>query len=249
MGETSNERFRGVANLFQDTEIKKFIKFYLFFIFILEILIFFFCFLCQLEPINIPFPWKYYFLASFLMPVSITFLLGIFVTAFNIFIYGSATQRSELDDALDGKPDNPGYLGKINYSLSLIRQAPFLLSLFVLGVGALIFSQIDTFFAMLGAFGEKAIQYILIALAVLFVVATVYGFVWMTMRYKLHKMKYQYEYKREIMAQLGMVVIDDKTVVNNDGQVITLKQAKGLSAAKLKNDAGSPYLITQSQKK
>ena len=58
------------------------------------------------------------------------------------------------------------------------------------------------------------------------VVATIFGFFWLFMKYKLEKMKCRYEYKRDVMTNLGLLVIDDNTLINHEGQVIAQDEAK-----------------------
>ncbi|MCJ7616020.1 MAG: hypothetical protein MUO43_05735, partial [Desulfobacterales bacterium] len=94
MPEPDKNKTRGISTLFDKDELKKIIRWYIALIFLLEVIIFCSCFLFQLEPVNLPFPWKYYFLSSFLVPIGVTFLLGIFVTAFNIFVFGSSNPQT-----------------------------------------------------------------------------------------------------------------------------------------------------------
>jgi hypothetical protein len=79
-------------------------------------------------------------------------------------------------------------------------------------------------------------------LGVVLAVATVFGFVWLFMKYKLEKMKCRYEYKRDVMTNLGLLVIDDYTLINHDGQVITQDEAKKRILEK------SPVLISRPKK-
>ncbi len=62
------------------------------------------------------------------------------------------------------------------------------------------------------------------------------------MKYKLEKMKCRYEYKRDVMTNLGLLVIDDNTLINHDGQVITQDEAKKRILEK------SPVLISRPKK-
>jgi len=39
-------------------------------------------------------------------------------------------------------------------------------------------------------------------------------------------MKCRYEYKRDVMTNLGLLVIDDNTLINHEGQVIAQDEAK-----------------------
>jgi len=224
MSEQDKNKYIGVATLFNNFELKRFIKFYIGLIFFLEIIIFFLCFLLQLKPISIPFPWKYYFLASFLIPIAVTFLLGICITAFNLFIFGNPTPQNTILTETGNEKNK--YLNNFNLLMSCIRQAPFLLGLLLLGIGSILFSRLDTFILLSREIGGKAIHYVFIASGVVFAVAAVFGLIWIFMKYKLEKMKFRYEYKRDVMTNLGLLLIDDNTLINNEGQVITRDEAK-----------------------
>jgi len=240
MSTLDNNNFKGISTLFDASELKKFIKYYISLIFLLEIIIFGSCFLFQLEPVNLPFPWKYYFLASFLVPIAVNF-----ITAFNLFIFGHSTPQSVDPGSSDDNNEKNSPFNKINASLTLIRQAPFLLTLLLLGIGAIIFSQLDNLIIFLGEIGVKTVEYALIILAVVFAVAVVFALIWIFMKYKLEKMKYDYQYKQEVMSQLGLLVIDKNTVVNHEGEVINKK--KKLLSEKTKGDKDA-LLIAQSTK-
>ncbi len=252
MSGLADTRLKGIASLFDTYELKKFVKFYISLIFLLEIIIFGSCFLFQLEPVNLPFPWKYYFLASFLVPIAVTFLLGIFITAFNLFVFGHSTPQSADSESSDNDDENDkennettGHFNKINASLTLIRQMPFLLTLLILGIGAIIFAQLDNLIIFLGEIGVKTVEYALIILGVVFAVAVVFALIWIFMKYKLEKMKYDYKYKQDVMSQLGLLVIDKKTVITPEGKVITQNKKKKLLPEKTKSNKDA-LLIAQS---
>jgi flagellar basal body-associated protein FliL len=248
MSEPDKNKTRGISTLFDKDELKKIIRWYIALIFLLEVIIFCSCFLFQLEPVNLPFPWKYYFLSSFLVPIAVTFLLGIFVTAFNIFVFGSSnpqTTDSENPENSDESPKQHSYVNRLNASLSFIRQAPFLLTLLLLGVGSIIFSQLDTLIVFMGEIGVKAVEYVLIILGVIFAVATVFALIWIFMKYKIEKMKYEYQYKQDVMTNLGLLIMDSNTVINNQGEVIIQNESKKVLPKKIKRDK-EHLLISQS---
>jgi hypothetical protein len=211
-------KYRGIATLFNSGELKGFIKTYLIFLFIIEILIFCICFLCQLEPINIPFPWKTYYLMAFTIPLAITFLLGVVVSAFNNYFFGAHTSTPEKEQAelADAKPD------LFQHSLGLVRRVPFLIGLLLLTVGAVIFSKLDLLFQFTAQAGAKAVNTILIGGAAILGIAAIFGVIWLIFNYKLHKMrmKCQYEYKTEVIKQLGLILTDDHKLINTEGKVI-----------------------------
>ena len=226
MSEQEKNKCIGVATLFDNIELKRFIKFYIGLIFFLEIIIFLICFLLQLKPFNIPFPWKYYFLASFLIPIAITFLLGIFVTAFNLFIFGTPNPKSDHIILAENASEKNNNLNSFNLLISCIRQAPFLLGLLLLCIGTIVFSKLDTIIVLSREIGGKAIQYVFIISGVILAAAAIFGFVWLFMKYKLEKMKCRYDYQRDIMTNLGLLVMDDSMLVDHKGQVITQDEAK-----------------------
>jgi hypothetical protein len=226
MNSDSHTKFAGIASLFESKEIKRFFKNYLFAICLLETLIFFISLFCLLEPFSMNFPWRYYLLASFLTPVVMTFLLGLVVKAFNVFFIENGSESRATPESADQDVHGGGTFARLNSSLSFLRQAPFLLSLLFLIVGAVIFSQLDHIFAVIGTVGEKALVYTLITLGVLFFVFTIFAFVWLILKFKLEKVKYQTDHKREVMLQLGMFLTDDDRLINHDGQIISLENKK-----------------------
>ena len=212
-------KYRGVATLFNSGELKGFIKTYLIFLFVIEILIFCICFLCQLAPFNIPFPWKTYYLMAFTTPLVITFLLGVVVTAFNNYFFGAntpATIENEAAEKIEAKQDF------VQQSLGLVRRVPFLIGLLILTVGAVFFSKLDLFFQFTAQAGAKAMDTLLIGGAAIIGVAAIFGVIWLVFNYKLHKMrmKCQYEYKTEVIKQLGLILTDDHKLINPEGKVI-----------------------------
>jgi urease accessory protein UreE len=48
------------------------------------------------------------------------------------------------------------------------------------------------------------------------------------LKFKLEKVKYQTDHKREVMLQLGMFLTDDDRLINHDGQIISLENKKQL---------------------
>lgn len=213
---------KGVAALFDITEIKTFLKNYIILVGIIEICIFSACFISQLGPGEIPFPWKTYFFAAFIIPVAITFLLGIFVMGFNKYLFGetdSVNQPVELYPELSGK----NYLAKFQAFLNTIQQVPFLISLLLLGIVSGIIFKIDEIVAFISRAGERTAQYLLISLGIVLFAGTVFAFVWMILAYKLKKtaMQYKHQYKHEVAKQLGIIIMDDNTVIDQKGNIIS----------------------------
>lgn len=220
MTESGTPEQKGIASLFSNMEIKHFLKNYLIFIAIVEAVIFFVSFVGQLGPETRSFPWKSYFFAAFIIPVAITFLLGIFVMGFNKYLYG---QNPLFDtDAFSEDPDAGGTITRVQAFLRLVQQLPFLLTLVLLGLGAGIVYKIDAIFAFIARFGEKSAQYLLIAIGILLAVGAVFGVIWMVLNYKLQKkaIEYRHSYKSDVVKRLGLVILEDDTVIDETGHVI-----------------------------
>ena len=110
---------KGIASLFDKEELKKFFKNYLILIAIAETFVFFVSFVSQLGPDNTPFPWESYFFAAFIIPIAITFLLGVCIMGFNTYLFGEESEEGELTYAFDGddeatEPDYPVQVGVVD---------------------------------------------------------------------------------------------------------------------------------------
>lgn len=213
---TSEERFRGIANLFDKAELKKFILNYLFALLIVEGLIFFVSFVVHLASAGEPFPWRGYVYASFIAPVVMTFMLGVIILFFNKYLYDHApTSSSELTNGFGGDLTLPS---KLQLALSITRQVPFLLGLLMLiAVSGLIY-KLDAILIFIGHAGERVALYILATLGVLLAVIAVFVMVWMYLSYRLRrdKLNHQYQYQRDVAERLGLVILDDNRVFDRD---------------------------------
>jgi len=223
MSESSRKKQRGVATLFDTGELKKYFKNYLILIGIAELFIFFVSFVGQLGPDNVPFPWRSYFFAAFIIPIAITFILGLCIMGFNSYLYGDTPVPDNNVIAFPQDAQQKGYLYKFQVLLYSIRQIPLLLGLILLGLCAGIIYKIDDIMLFIGHAGEKTAQYLLLALAVLLAVAAVFIIIWMVLNYKLRKksMAYQYRYRSDVVQHTGLIILDDQTVLDNEGNLMT----------------------------
>ena len=214
---------KGVASLFDDYEIKDLFRRYIQLLIVVEVLIFLVCWVYQLgidevavtgKPVDVPFPWKAYFLVSFSAPVAVTFLVGIVVVAFNSFLYGQKG-RPVFKEA-----QGDGFTGKIARAANFCFQLPFLLTLLLLGVFIGIVFNLGVITEYLARFGEAASKVILIGLGCVLLAGTIFGVVRMVLNYKLRKKNMEYDYKREVMDRLGIAILDERTMIDRQGQVV-----------------------------
>jgi len=214
---------KGIASLFDHYEIKDLFKRYVQLLIVVEVLIFLVCWVYQLgidevavtgKPVDIPFPWSAYFVVAFSAPVAVTFLVGIVVVAFNSFLYGQRGAPIFEEDRLDG------FAGKMAKVANFCFQLPFLLTLLLLGALIGVVYNLGTIMQYLARFGEAAARVALIGLGCVLVAGTIFGVVRMVLNYKLRKKNMEYEYKREVMARLGIAILDEQNMIDSKGKIV-----------------------------
>ncbi len=218
-----NQEHVGVAQLFNNTQLKTYFINYLHFIVAIEVLIFLVSCVGYLGASAEPFPWKFYFYVAFLVPIAITFLLGIFILAFNKYVFGKNPLQDTATTNAIGEPASKNLTIRLQTLLSYSRQIPFLMILFLLVSGSLLFYYLDAILLFLADESEKAIQYLLIAAAVILISGVIISVVWLLVNYKLRikMMEQQYQYKNDVMERMEMLIMDDNTVISKDGKVIS----------------------------
>jgi hypothetical protein len=225
MSAEKKEQHSGLATLFDGVELKSFFINYLWFIVAVEILIFLVSFLGHLGPDKGPFPWKFYFYVSFTAPVAITFLLGVFILAFNQFIFGNTPPHGEEGGVADEEDDRRSKLFQFNLFLNHIKKVPFRPLLFVLVACTVLFYKLDAIFLFIFNAGEKMVTFSLIACGILLVAGLIFGIAWIVSNYKLSKrqMEHEYRYRNDVMEKLGFLIMEDDTVIDKNGKLISQK--------------------------
>jgi len=52
------------------------------------------------------------------------------------------------------------------------------------------------------------------------VAGTIFGVVRLILNYKLRKKNMEYDYKREVMDRLGIAILDERTMIDSQGQMV-----------------------------
>ena len=216
---------KNFASLFDDKERKELLKKYIFFLAWLEVIIFFVTWLWQLGdsgydrfgPVETPFPWKAYFLISFIAPIAVTFLVGIVIVGFNRYLgRGEEEERKSID--FTKVPS--GKYSKLFHFLEYMRHAPFLALLVLVGLGVAVFYNIDSIMHFIRVVGGKSVRIGLIAGGVLLGVASIFGMVILILNYNLKKKSMDYQYKSQVAREFGLIILEDNTVINRNGQLL-----------------------------
>ncbi len=221
---------KGVAALFEKNEIKDLFITYLITICVIEGFIFFVSFLSQMGPETVPFPWKSYFFAAFIIPLAITFLLGIIVISFDRYIFGHQGIGRATSEIFQTAAETRSRIHKFHAFLYVIRQVPFLFGLISLVALSGIAYKLDDILAVIGDVGGRTAHYLFIGLAVVFGVGVIIGLIWMFLSYNLRKknLEYQYQYKKDVIEKTGLVIIGEDRIMNRDGRILSFGQAQQL---------------------
>jgi hypothetical protein len=227
---TSGKTINGIATLFDEGERKQLFRKYVLFLGWVEVAILVVTILYQLGnqgydqsgPIPIPFPWKMYFIISFLAPVAITFLIGVVIVGFNKY-FAEPEALAEGTGAGSEAPIAGGpssRLHKIQTVVHHLQRLPFLSLLLLLAVAVGVFYRLDGILSFLGTVGETSVRIVLLSAAVLLAVAVVLALVLIVLNYKLRKKSMEYEYKTEMGQRFGLLILEDNTVLNSEGKLL-----------------------------
>jgi len=240
--EPSKKSLHGIASLFDDAERKELFKKYLFFLGWMEVLIFAACWIYQLGsgghdqygPIDLPFPWKSYFLVAFLTPVAITFLVGVVIVGFNKY-FADAEQFGEAAASLkpgDTQTELSGRLATLNRVVSWVQKLPFLALLLLLSVGVVFFYKLDVILSFVGNVGEQTVKFIIFSAIGLVGVVSIFLLILIVLNFQLRKKSMDYQYRSEVAERFGLIILDDKTVLNSEGRLL-VNGKKGKAAVPL----------------
>lgn len=253
--EAATSSLRGIASLFDDFERKELFKKYLFFLGWMEVLILGACWIYQLGsgghdqygPVDLPFPWKAYFLIAFLTPVAITFLVGMVIVGFNKYFAEAEPARepsatTTLDDL---QLNTTGRLAGLQRVVSWVQKLPFLALLLLLTVAVALFYKLDAILAFVGAVGEKSVKIILFSAIGLVAVLSVFLLILIVLNFQLRKKSMDYQYRSEVAERFGLIILDDMTVLNREGKLLVAgKKGKG-TLPLLPARTGEPPLPSQ----
>ncbi len=211
----------GVASTFDGQELKNFFVNYLTTMLVIEGLIFFFCFVNHLSTDSANFPWKPYLFATFITPIAITFVFGLIILTFNKFFFRGAVEEPPDDESpYAGVSFNKG--DRLGSFFQVVHRMPFLLSMLLLIVGTAVAYNLDSVVLYAAQAGATTAQYLFFTTIGLLAVAVLGIATWMLLSYRLRqtRMTSSHQYKMQLMDQFGMVLMDDGTMLDKDGNVV-----------------------------
>ena len=237
-----------IASYFSKADRKKLFFDYLKLIAILEIVIFIVVALWSSDDkyhrVYTPFPWREYLFVSFAFPIMLTFLMGVIITGFNYFLGQDVMPGPEEEEVDSTDIALVGHL----------KRLPLLAILFLLLVTIFGLYNIHAIMAWLSSLTSSTFAFLSYVLAGAGVVVTIYMLFFLFFKYRLNQRQMKYQYYTQISERHGLIILDDRTVLHKNGQLLVQgkrwgrpKQAKNATPGD-KNAKGSseePELLSQ----
>jgi hypothetical protein len=203
-----------ISDYFNKADRKKLFFDYLKLVGVLEILIFIVVALWATDDkyhrVYTPFPWKEYLFVAFAFPIVLTFLMGVIISGFNHFI-GYEERRKE-PEAAGGN--------QFETVVKQLRRLPFLGLLFLLLTTIFCLYNIHHIIAWLSQLGYNTFLFLTYALGGLGAIVVIYVLFFLMFKYRLNKKHLQYEYYSQISDKFGLIILDDRTVLYKDGNLL-----------------------------
>lgn len=224
-----NTGSKGIADTFEDKEIKHLFFNYLTTMLVIEGGVFFFCFINHLVTPDSVFPWKPYLFATFIVPIAITFIFGLILLTFNRFFF-----RDSIDNGFDPRSLGTWEKGqRVASFLQLLYRLPFLGGMTLLLAASVLIYKLDdiAFYAL--QIGSGVAKYLFFSIIGILIFVAIGLISWMILSFRLRQqtMKSDHQYRMQLMEQFGMVLLEDGTMINKDGKVLNQEKETGIIAA------------------
>jgi len=235
----------GIAGILKKTEIKEYFDTLFILVGGIEFVIFIAHFIGSMGTEKGPFPWKQYFFVSFMAPVVLMFIVGLIVIGFNYYLYGSQQGAFDLEESPFVGTKMKRFGHSFKFLFSIIQQVPVLVGLFILGIGSVVLFKLDVILKVLGHIGEKAAFYLFILLCVMVSGVLIFLIFWLYWQFKLQKFNIQreWEYKQRVIETSGLIILDDNTVFNQKGEVVSYDKAMEVLEDKTNNGPQLPHKL------
>jgi hypothetical protein len=220
-----------IASYFSTSDRKKLFFDYLKLIAILEIIIFIVVALWSSDDkyhrVYTPFPWKEYLFVSFAFPIMLTFLMGVIITGFNYFLGQDVMADPEEEETESHDISLVGHL----------KRLPLLAILFLLLVTIFALYNINPIMAWLASLTSSTFTFLSYVLAGAGVVVVIYMTFFLFFKYRLNQRQMKYQYYTQISDRHGLIILDDRTVLHKNGQLLV--QGKRWGRPKQAKKSGS----------
>lgn len=224
MDKPRQSKYVGIAGFFSETQIRDLFVRYLSLIIVVEIFLLLIMLCGSVAVYKQPFPIKLYLILALSIPLGMTFLLGVFVMAFNKFIF----EKNKSGDAneMQKHGGQTAWFSKSDLLFERIHKIPFIVKIFMTLLIIPVLFKLDDIIGFYAGIGAQTVRYLAIAVIVLIGTTAIFGTIWMVMSFRLKKrqMDYEYRYRKDVMDKLELMVLDNDTIVDRNGKVISIKK-------------------------
>jgi hypothetical protein len=234
------EKFSGIAGLFEASQLRTYFINYIYFILGVELLILLMTYFGSMR--SGTFPVEFYFLTAFTVPLAITILMGILVVSINKFLFGE-NQSAGDPQAGTAVPGKPVHSGK-KLAAEGISNMPVLLHAALLIGAAFFFYRLDDITGFILHVGGTTGKYLLISVIAASAGIALFGVAWLLIGYRLRRkeMDQFHRYRQDAMERLGLLILDDSTVIDREGRVLAEKASSiGSDRQKIAAAAALPW--------
>ncbi|MGD8836160.1 MAG: hypothetical protein PVJ84_13745 [Desulfobacteraceae bacterium] len=223
MDKSRHPQLVGIAKYFSEAQIRDFFIRYLSLIIVVEIFLLLIMLCGSVAVYKQPFPTKMYLILALSLPLGITFLLGIFVIAFNTFVFDKANTSDADADKAQGAQG--AWFSKGDLFLNKIYKIPFIVKLLLTAFIVPVLFKLDDIIGYFTGIGAQAVRHLMMVAIALIGAAAIIGIVWMVVNFRLKKkqMDYEYRYRKDIMDKLELMVLNNDTLIDRNGNVISIK--------------------------
>ena len=226
MKEKNEKKRIGIASMLEKSEIKEYFDTLFILVLGIEFVIFVAHFIGSIGPDKGVFPWKQYFFVSFIAPIVLVFLIGLIIIGFNYYIFGN--EYTETPENVTEKVEKGKTLKYTTQNfIRFLNQLPVLAGLFAIGLGSVILYKLDAILRVVGHVGERTAFYIFIMLAVIVAGSLIFLLFWLFWKFRLHKLEIErrWEFKKRVMERSGLIILENNTVLTEEGKVLTQGEA------------------------
>jgi hypothetical protein len=223
MDKSRHPKLVGIAKYFSEAQIRDFFIRYISLIIVVEIFLLLIMLCGSVAVYKEPFPIKLYLILALSLPLGITFLLGTFVIAFNKFVF-DRDKESDVD-AVEDQGGQASWFSKGDLFINQILKIPFIVKLFLTALIIPILFKLDDIIGYFAGIGAQAIRQLLMVAIALICTGAIIGITWLVVNFRLKKkqMEYEYRYRKDIMDKLELMVLSNDTLVDRNGNVISIK--------------------------
>lgn len=246
MESSRNGKTVGIAKFFQESELKSLFLRYIQLILLVEVVILMIVLTGYLAGPPEPFPTKLYLFLAFGIPLAITFLLGAVIQAFGKFIYGDREKKADTDEDSSLMITPPRWIGHGVWRTFI--SAPYLVKMILFLAVIVFLFKFEELFGFLLKTGGQAFDSLILIGGLLIGGATLLGLVWLLVvfRLKTKQMDYHHQYRKDILQQLELMVLDDETIVDKSGNIVPIGGLKKVGESDIELENGNliqPKLI------